>query len=61
MTIAPEVSALVQYKNTELQAAADEVIQNQLTPLKGSGGIVAVTPDGQLPGVLIRRECIGPA
>ena len=31
-----------------LQAAADEVIQKQLTTMHGDGGIIALTPDGQL-------------
>jgi beta-aspartyl-peptidase (threonine type) len=31
-----------------LQAAADLVIQKQLTALHGDGGIIALTPDGQL-------------
>jgi beta-aspartyl-peptidase (threonine type) len=31
-----------------LQAAADEVVQKQLTALKGDGGIIAVAPDGQM-------------
>ncbi len=31
-----------------LDAAAEEVIQNQLTRMKGEGGIIALTPDGQL-------------
>ena len=32
----------------KLQDAADEVIQKRLTALKGDGGIIAITPDGQL-------------
>jgi len=32
----------------KLQAAADEVIQKQLTALGGDGGIIAVAPDGQM-------------
>jgi beta-aspartyl-peptidase (threonine type) len=31
-----------------LQAAADEVIQKQLTALQGDGGVIAVAPDGQM-------------
>jgi beta-aspartyl-peptidase (threonine type) len=30
-----------------LQAAADQVIQKQLAPIHGDGGVVAITPDGQ--------------
>ena len=47
LTVAREVCALVQYKGLTLQAAADEVIQHRLTALKGDGGIIAATPDGQ--------------
>jgi beta-aspartyl-peptidase (threonine type) len=38
----------VQYKGMRLQAAADDVIQKQLTAMKGDGGIIAMTPDGQI-------------
>jgi len=48
LTVARTICALVQYKGMSLQAAADEVIQHQLTALKGDGGIIALTPDGQL-------------
>lgn len=48
LTVAREICALVQYKGLSLQAAADEVIQTRLTALGGDGGIVALTPDGQL-------------
>ncbi len=48
LTVARTICALVQYKGMGLQAAADEVIQKQLTALHGDGGIIALTPDGQL-------------
>jgi L-asparaginase / beta-aspartyl-peptidase len=48
LTVARTICALVQYKGMPLQAAADEVIQKQLTALHGDGGIIALTPDGQL-------------
>jgi len=48
LTAARTICALVQYKGMTLQAAADEVIQKQLTALHGDGGIIALTPDGQL-------------
>ncbi len=48
LTVARTICALVQYKGMSLQAAADEVVQKQLTALHGDGGIVALTPDGQL-------------
>jgi beta-aspartyl-peptidase (threonine type) len=48
LTVARTICALVQYKGMALQAAADEVIQKQLTAIHGDGGIIALTPDGQL-------------
>lgn len=48
LTVAREVCALVELKGLSLQAAADEVIQKQLTALGGDGGVIAVAPDGQI-------------
>ncbi len=48
LTVARTICALVQYKGMPLQAAADEVIHKELTDLKGDGGVIAVTPDGQM-------------
>jgi beta-aspartyl-peptidase (threonine type) len=48
LTVAREICALVQYKGMPLQKAADEVIQKRLTALKGDGGIIAVTPKGDM-------------
>ncbi|MGP8184548.1 MAG: isoaspartyl peptidase/L-asparaginase family protein [Terracidiphilus sp.] len=48
LTVARTVCALVEYKAMTLQAAADEVIQKQLAALHGDGGVIALTPDGQL-------------
>ena len=31
-----------------MQEAADEVVQHQLAAAHGDGGIIAITPDGQL-------------
>lgn len=47
LSVAHEICSLVRYRGMSLQAAADEVIQKQLTELKGDGGIIAVAPDGQ--------------
>src|SRR5215475_1622626 len=44
LTVAREICALVQYEGMSLQAAADEVIQHQLTQLGGDGGIIAIDP-----------------
>jgi beta-aspartyl-peptidase (threonine type) len=48
LTVAREICSLVELKGMKLQAAADEVIQKQLTALQGDGGIIAVAPDGQM-------------
>ena len=47
-TVAREICALVQYKGLTLQQAADQVIHMQLAPIHGDGGVIALTPDGQL-------------
>jgi beta-aspartyl-peptidase (threonine type) len=47
-TVARTICALVEYKGMSLQAAADEVIQKQLGAIHGDGGVIALTPDGQL-------------
>jgi L-asparaginase / beta-aspartyl-peptidase len=48
LTVAREICALVEYKKMSLQAAADEIIQKRLTALGGTGGIIALAPDGQM-------------
>jgi beta-aspartyl-peptidase (threonine type) len=48
LTVAREICALVEYKGMRLQDAVDRVIQNELTGLKGDGGVIAITPDGQV-------------
>ena len=48
LTVARTICSLVEYKGMPLQAAVDEVIGKQLTALKGDGGVIALTPDGQL-------------
>ena len=47
-TVARTICALVQYKGMGLQAAADEVVQKELGAIHGDGGVIALTPDGQL-------------
>jgi len=47
-TVTRTICALVQYRHMRLQAAADEVIQKQLAPIHGDGGVIAITPDGQI-------------
>ena len=48
LTVAREICALVEHKGMSLQAAADQVIQKDLTALGGDGGVIAVAPDGQM-------------
>ena len=48
LTIARQVCALVELKGMSLQAAADQVVQKDLTTLGGDGGVIAVAPDGQM-------------
>lgn len=46
--VAREICNLVFFKGMKLQQAADEVIHKELEGLHGDGGIIALTPDGQL-------------
>lgn len=48
LTVAREVCNLVQFKHMPLQQAADEVIHKELQALNGDGGVIAITPDGQM-------------
>ncbi len=46
--VAREVCNLVYFKGMPLQQAADQVIHKELEALHGDGGLIAITPDGQL-------------
>ncbi len=48
LTVARTICALVQYKGMSLQQAADNVIQQQLTEMKGDGGIIAIDTKGDM-------------
>ncbi|WP_158750670.1 isoaspartyl peptidase/L-asparaginase family protein [Acidobacterium sp. S8] len=48
LTVARTICALVQYKGMTLQEAADEVVQHQLTDIKGDGGIIAIDTKGDM-------------
>lgn len=48
LSVARSICALVEHAGLELQAAADRVIQQQLTALGGDGGVIAVARDGQV-------------
>lgn len=46
--VAYDISALIEYKGLSLKQASQEVIQNKLTNLGGTGGIVAIDKTGQM-------------
>jgi beta-aspartyl-peptidase (threonine type) len=48
LSVARAIAALVELKGLTLQAAVDQVIQTDLEALGGHGGVIAVTPDGQM-------------
>jgi len=48
LSVARSICALVELKGLSLQAACDQVIQDDLTALGGDGGVIAVAPDGQV-------------
>jgi beta-aspartyl-peptidase (threonine type) len=48
LTVAREICALVEHRGLSVQAAADEVIQRKLTAIGGDGGVVALSPRGEI-------------
>ncbi len=46
--VAHDISAMIEYKGVSLQEAAKEVIQEKLTNLGGTGGIVAIDNKGNV-------------
>ena len=48
LSVAREICDLVRFRHMPLQAAADEVMHKELTAIGGDGGVIAVTPDGQM-------------
>jgi beta-aspartyl-peptidase (threonine type) len=48
LTVARTICALVEYRKMPLQDAVDEVVQKELPTIHGDGGVIAITPDGQL-------------
>lgn len=63
--VAREICNLVFFRGMKLQEAADTVIHKELEGLHGDGGIIALTPDGQLawsfntPGMFRARQVEG--
>jgi len=47
-TVAHDISALMEYRNLTLAQAVDEVIQNKLVEVEGSGGVIAVDKKGNV-------------
>lgn len=47
LTVARTICALVQYKHMRLETAARDVI-TQVGDIHGDGGVIAITPDGQM-------------
>lgn len=48
LTVASRICALVEFEGLDLQVAADRVIQDELTAMGGDGGIIALTPSGEI-------------
>jgi beta-aspartyl-peptidase (threonine type) len=63
--VAREICNLVAFKGMSLQQAADQVIHQELEALHGDGGVIAITPDGQMvwsfntPGMFRARQTEG--
>ena len=47
-TVARDICARVQYTGVSLQAAADQVVMQKLVEMGGSGGVIAVDPEGHI-------------
>jgi beta-aspartyl-peptidase (threonine type) len=45
-TVAHDIAALVKYRGMSVQAAAEEVIQKKLVPVKGEGGVIVLDTKG---------------
>ena len=48
LTVASRICSLVQFRGLPLQKAMDQVVQKDLTAIHGDGGVIGLTPDGQL-------------
>ena len=47
-TVAHDICARVQYQNTTIQAAADDIIQGVLKPIGGEGGVIGLDAHGNV-------------
>ena len=48
LTVAGRICSLVQYTHVTLQQAMDQVVHNDLEAIHGDGGVIGLTPDGQV-------------
>jgi beta-aspartyl-peptidase (threonine type) len=48
LSVARTICALVELKGLSLQAACDQLVQQDLKALGGDGGVIAVAPDGRM-------------
>ncbi len=48
LTVASRICSLVQYTHLTLQQAMDQVVQKDLLAIHGDGGVIGLTPDGQM-------------
>lgn len=48
LSVAKEICSLVEHRGMTLQQATDDVVQRQLTAIGGDGGVIAVSPKGEL-------------
>lgn len=46
--VAKDISSLMEYKNYSLDQASNEVINNKLTMLGGTGGVIAIDKNGNV-------------
>ena len=47
-TVAHDICARVQYKNMSIQAAADAIVQGELKPIGGEGGVIGLDSHGNV-------------
>lgn len=48
LAVAHDISALIEYKGLDLNAAAEKVVMGKLGSLGGTGGVIGLTRDGQI-------------
>jgi beta-aspartyl-peptidase (threonine type) len=47
LAVARSICALAEHRGMSIQAAADQVIQRDLTAIKGDGGVIVMSPRGE--------------